>query len=133
MNTLIDPDMLDLSELSHLAHNGINGECPTGEENSEEDSNSSPTSNPPRRRRRTRHPDAEMYEKEIRPTEQRLRLETKWMYFLSFTKENLDQTVAKITKTDDKTSYTFSSSRTTMLDTVKTWKSRSLKEMKASI
>lgn len=73
-----------------------------------------------------------MYEKEIQSTKQQLHLKTKWIYFFSFVKDNLNQTVGSVMKMKNKTSYIFSSSRTMILDVIKTWKSRTFKEMKAS-
>ncbi|OJD26293.1 hypothetical protein ACJ73_02333 [Blastomyces percursus] len=99
MNIATDPALLDLSELSHLnEYNGGNEEYQADEESSNSSLTSSSSS---KRRRRTRHPDAETYEREIRPTEQRLRVETKWMYFLTFTKDNLDKTVAELDRQVD--------------------------------
>jgi hypothetical protein len=66
------------------------------------------------------------------PLERALTRAGRWLYFLSFKKEKLGETVKEIYQLADEDNYIYTTERTRLLEAIRGWKSKTLGLMKVS-
>jgi hypothetical protein len=84
---------------------------------------------PAKKYKRHSHPASENYEKLDKPLLRKLNRKLRWKYLCQFNKEGWEESVEEIFHVTDKDGWQFTNLRLRVLDTLKGWKSSTLKKM----